>query len=97
MLDERGDITSRKHGGNVASTLANARVRKGTDNAKVLAFWKRRFQATSADYEAFSGNPKNQFSGRITFLLKNGFLEDTGRLAADGCRLLRITQKGLTA
>jgi hypothetical protein len=96
-VSETGDICERRHGGDAASKLANKRADKVTGRAKVLAFWKRRMQASSAEYEAYSGQAKNIWSGRITWLLKHGYLENTGRLDAAGCRLLRITEKGLKA
>lgn len=97
-LFETGDICRKRHGGNAASSAANARVRKNTDNAKILAIFKRRFRLTSKEVAVELGTaenprPLNQFSGRLTWLLDKGFIRDTGMMATDGCRILEWTGK----
>lgn len=94
-LFETGDICRTRHGGNVASEKANARVRKNTDNAAILTIFKRRFQMSSADLEVELGRPKNKWSGRLTWLKQHGYIYDTGSRDAEGCSVLRITQKGI--
>lgn len=96
-LFETGDITARKHGNHRSSSIANDRVQKNTDNALILAIFKRKFQTTSAELEIELGRPKNKFSGRLTFLKKHGYIYDTGSRDAEGCSLLRITKKGIEA
>lgn len=98
LFTETGDICRKRHGGNIASERANARVRKNTDNAAILTIFKRRYRLTSKEIGSELGTveqprPLNTFSGRLTWLLKHGFIRDTGTIAPDNCRILEWTGK----
>lgn len=87
------DITYNRHGGNVNSTIANAKVSKEKDREAVLDFVKLysdRNGVTLKEVCSMWGRSPNQISGRFTELKADGLIRVSGR--RDGCGIYFISQ-----
>lgn len=89
------DICKRKSRGSDTSKEAHDRIRPHKEKviSKILD-WAREVESlTSHDVAEHFGKSKNEISGRLSELVRDGILEKTGE-RRNGCHVLRIARNG---
>lgn len=81
---EYGDITARKHGGNVRSIEANSRVDKELQQGRIIACLAAHGPKTGAEIARLLGLEYHRCSGRFKALRDAGLIEWTGNKRAGG-------------